>query len=103
MAPFDMANYSLFALVFVYLTVIVVVTHRLKNRYPDAWDQIGRFTLFANNSPSGSWAFFKFFVLSNDYRRLGDKPLNAMALFIRVVVAIFTVIFALNIFLVMTS
>src|SRR3989344_3906251 len=67
--------------------VVGLATHyiflsRLRARHPAAWNELGKPTLFINNSIANGIAVQRF-IWRRDYRKLGDPSLSKLADFLR--------------------
>jgi hypothetical protein len=48
---------------------------RVMSKHPEIWNQLGKPAIF-NNSIANSLKSLRFFVLTSEYKRLGDDTLN---------------------------
>jgi hypothetical protein len=76
--------YSFSVLAVVYMATVVVMTRRLKARHYQTWDQLGRFSLFMNNSISNGNQFARYLIFTSAHKELNDPTLNIMAVAARV-------------------
>ncbi len=75
---------SMGIIVAIYFATVIFMTGRMKANHNEAWDRLGRFSLFLNNSISNSFKFTKYFIFTSNYKELNDPMLNVMAVVARI-------------------
>lgn len=99
--PFNIQFTLGVSLVAVYFAIIFLMTKRMKDFHYDAWDKdLGRFSLFLNNSMRTGFLFIRYFIFTNRYRTLNDETLDKMTIAARVTFAVFFANFAWGLYLV---
>jgi hypothetical protein len=99
-SPFDPVLVMSFVVLALYFAAVMALVHRLKSHHNEAWERLGRFSLFFNNSISGSWKFLRYFIFSNTYKELDDLRLNMLVLMVRILFAVFAILFIWNLLLI---
>jgi hypothetical protein len=88
----DLPFYAMISVLIIYFAIVTVLSHWVKRRHPQAWDEkMGRFTLFLNNSIGSGWKSFRYLIFTNEHRELGDPIVNAFSNAARVVLGIFVI------------
>ena len=93
---------TLFAMVIVVLGVHSRVLRILRDRHTEVWDELGKPSLFANNTTQNGWATNRY-LWSSRPRGLGDQQLMRLIVFERVLTAICLVLFVLMFFSILAS
>lgn len=82
----------LFALLAVWLILLSWLFSRLRNKHPSTYEAMGSPSLVRNNSMRNNWLFFKF-LFSSHWRELGDSTVASLVRLLRLVFAVYLVVF----------
>ncbi len=69
-----------------------VLRRSLRRRHPEVWRSLGSPTLVMNNSISNGLRLERF-LWASEYKALSDPALNRLALTIKVVFVVYTIVF----------
>jgi hypothetical protein len=83
-ARYEIILVVMLLLTIMYLALVVALTNVLKVRHRETWQSIGSYTLFTNNTASGSLKFIKYFVFSNSFLKLDDIQVTVMGFVLKV-------------------
>jgi hypothetical protein len=80
-------------MVAIWFALLSCLFRRLRDRHASTYEALGSPILFSNNTPRKNWRFVKF-LFSAGSRRLGDDRIASVVVFMRILFAVYTLVFA---------
>lgn len=99
---FGISFAALFLAALVWLVLMSRLYRILRTRHPETYEQLGRPTLFLNNSPQNGIATVRF-LLGGHFRQLNDPELLRLGVFMQVFFYAYMVYFVSLVVLMFTS